>query len=78
MEDGTGPREVVKTGSRVAPGEQEKREAALRGETASGSHLGLANIAGRLRLIYGGRADIGVFGGEGGRTVVRIDIPRTD
>ena len=55
---------------------KEKIDAALRGETGAGSHLGLANIAGRLRLIYSGLARIEVSSGADGRTLVRMDIPR--
>ena len=54
----------------------EKIDAALRGETKGGTHLGLANIADRLRLIYGGKADIRVDGDEENRTTVSIDIPK--
>ena len=39
-------------------------------------HLGLANISNRLRLIYGGGADIKVTSDDQGRTVVRLDIPQ--
>ena len=41
-----------------------------------GFKLGLANIADRLRLIYGGEAGIRVFSDEEKRTVVQIDIPQ--
>ena len=56
--------------------EYRKIDAALQGETGEGSHLGLANIASRLRLIYGGKADIRVDGDEENRTTVSIDIPK--
>ena len=48
----------------------------LRGETTGGTHLGLANIADRLRLIYGGQAVIEVLGDGDSRTSVRIDVPQ--
>ena len=51
-------------------------DAALRGETTTGDHLGLANIANRLRLIYGGRASIRVYTDAARQTVVQMDIPQ--
>ena len=68
--------EISNTGRGIGPEDRRKIDAALRGETASGAHLGLANIASRLKLIYGGRAAIGVFSDGENRTVVRIDVPR--
>ena len=68
--------EITNTGKPIEPEDREKIDAALRGDTASGSHLGLANIADRLRLIYGGEAGIRVFSDEEKRTVVQIDIPQ--
>ena len=68
--------EVVNSGRGLDPRDREKIDAALRGETGSGSHLGLANIAGRLRLIYGGQARIEVVREKDGRTAVRMDLPR--
>ena len=41
-----------------------------------GAHLGLANIANRLRLIYGGRASIRVYTDAARQTVVQMDIPQ--
>ena len=67
---------ITNTGKPVGPEDQARIDAALRGETDSGAHLGLANIADRLRLIYGGDAAIRVFSDERQRTVVQIDIPQ--
>lgn len=68
--------EISNTGRGIQPEDREKIDAALRGETLSGAHLGLANIADRLRLIYGGRAAIDVSSDAQGRTVVAIDVPQ--
>ena len=68
--------EVINTGRGIGPEDRRKIDAALRGETGEGAHLGLANIASRLRLIYGGRAAIEVFSDAHQRTVVRMDIPQ--
>ena len=68
--------EIVNTGKPIGPEDRVKIDAALRGETTAGAHLGLANIADRLRLIYGGQAGLAVFSDEAGRTVVRMDIPQ--
>ena len=43
---------------------------------AKTTDLTVANIADRLRLIYGGQAGLAVFSDEAGRTVVRMDIPQ--
>ena len=68
--------EIVNTGKGIAPEDRLKIDAALRGETTGGTHLGLANIADRLRLIYGGQAVIEVLGDGESRTAVRIDVPQ--
>ncbi len=70
--------EISNTGKGISPEDRKKIDAALRGETDSGTHLGLANIAGRLSLIYEGQADIQVFSDDWQRTVVRIDVPLTN
>ncbi len=69
--------EVINSGRPIASEDREKIDAALRGETSGGTHLGLANIADRLRLIYGGAAQIHVFSDTENRTVVRIDVPQS-
>lgn len=48
----------------------------LGGDNHHGQHLGLANIATRLQLIYGDRAAIRVDSDEQLRTVVTLDIPQ--
>ena len=68
--------EIINTGHAIGPEDRRKIDAALRGEASGGAHLGLANIAGRLRLIYGGQAAIRVFSDEAQRTVVQIDVPQ--
>ena len=70
--------EVINTGKAIGPEDRRKIDAALRGETGEGTHLGLANIASRLRLIYGGHAAIDVFSDGEQRTVVRMDIPQNE
>ena len=67
---------VVNTGKPIGPEDRKKIDAALRGETTAGTHLGLANIADRLRLIYSGQAAIEVSSDEKDRTVVRMDVPQ--
>lgn len=66
----------VCNGGRALSGEDRARiDLALSGDTQGGHHLGLANIASRLRLIYGGRAHIAVTQDGQGRTVVALRIP---
>ena len=48
---------------------------ALSGDTQGGHHLGLANIASRLRLIYGGEAEIPAGQDDQKRTQIRLRIP---
>ena len=48
------------------------------GEAGEGNHLGLANIANRLRLLYGQEAVITVSGGPGEKTLVEILIPQSE
>ncbi len=69
--------EIVNTGRGITPEDRRKIDAALRGETDSGTHLGLANISSRLKLIYGGKAVIRVESGGDMRTAVRIDVPHS-
>ena len=68
--------EITNTGRGMDPADREKIDAALRGDTKAGTHLGLANIADRLKLIYGGEAELKVFSGKESRTVVQMDIPQ--
>ena len=67
--------EIVNTGKTIGSEDRMRIEEALKGETASGSHLGLSNIVSRLRLIYSGRAGVRMYSDERNRTVVCIDIP---
>ena len=69
--------EIVNTGRGITPEDRKKIDAALRGETDSGTHLGLANISSRMKLIYGGRAEIRVESDGEMRTAVRIDVPHS-
>ena len=67
----------VSNSGRAATAEDRRRiEAALRGDNQSGSHLGLANICMRLKLIYGERAGIRVVTDEPGWTRVYVEIPQ--
>ena len=68
--------EIANTGKGMTAEDRERIDAALRGETEGGTHLGLANIADRLQLIYSGRAEIRVFSDEAQRTVVQLDLPQ--
>ena len=69
---------IINTGKGIDAEDRQKIDAALRGETGAGAHLGLANIASRLGLIYGDQARIEVFSDELGRTVVQIDVPQSE
>ena len=67
---------VSNSGRPPAPEDRRRIDAALRGDSQSGSHLGLANISTRLRLIYGGRASIRVEAGDDGWTRVTLEVPQ--
>lgn len=67
--------EVVNGGKPLTDEDRRRIDTALEGDSEGGNHLGLANIASRLRLIYGGRAGIEVTQDECMRTVVRLHIP---
>ena len=68
--------EVSNTGRTATAEDRARIDAALRGDSQRGSHLGLANICMRLKLIYGGRAGIRVATDEPGWTRVCIEIPQ--
>ena len=70
--------EVVNSGKPISPEDRARIDASLAGDNQGGTHLGLANISNRLRLIYGGRADIRVTSDDQGRTAVRLDIPQNE
>ncbi len=65
--------EIANTGAPLSPEDRARMDAALAGGL-EGSHVGLSNIAGRLRLIYHDRAGV-TASAEDGRTVVRMRIP---
>ena len=69
--------EVVNSGKPIAPEDRQRIDAALRGESQGGAHIGLNNICTRLHLIYGGRAHITLEPDENGDTRVRLDVPET-
>ncbi len=68
--------EVSNTGRAATPEDRQRIDAALQGDSQSGSHLGLANISTRLRLIYEGRACIRVDTAQASRTRVTLTIPQ--
>jgi len=65
--------EISNTGAPLSSEDRERMEAALSG-TLEGNHVGLSNIASRLRLIYHDQAGLSVSREED-RTVVRMQIP---
>ncbi len=65
--------DVANTGRPIRPEDRQRIDAALNGDQ-TGSHVGLSNIASRLRLIYQGAASVEVFS-EGAKTIVRLRIP---
>ena len=66
---------IRNTGKEADREDRERIEAALHGQ-AEGNHLGLANIANRLRLIYGEQTSIRVDTDQPGCTSVYLDIPQ--
>ena len=68
--------EVVNSGRTASAEDRRRIDAALRGDSQSGSHLGLANISTRIHLIYGDRASIRVDTGEPGPTRVTLKVPQ--
>ena len=69
---------ITNTGQSLRPEDRRRIDAALSGEGSEGSHLGLANIANRLRLLYGERAVLTVSGGPEEETAVKILIPQDE
>ena len=65
--------EIGNTGRPLSPEDQERMNAALAG-SLEGNHVGLSNIAGRLRLIYHEKAEMSASW-EDGWTLVRMRIP---
>ncbi len=70
--------EVVNSGRGISPEDRRRIDAALRGDSLGGTHIGLSNICTRLRLIYGDRAGISVASDAEGNTHVTLDIPQED
>ena len=68
---------IANTGQFLRPEDRQRIDAALSGEAGEGSHLGLANIANRLRLLYGAQARLTVSGGPGEETIVEINVPQS-
>lgn len=68
--------EVVNSGKPVTPEDRQRIDAALRGDSLGGTHLGLSNICTRLQLIYSGKAEISVESAGDGLTRVTLDIPQ--
>ncbi|MBQ7887630.1 MAG: sensor histidine kinase [Clostridia bacterium] len=66
---------VANSGRELSEENRRRIDLALSGDTQGGNHLGLANIASRLRLIYGGDAQIAVMQDERGRTQALLRIP---
>jgi len=66
---------VINSGKALNEEDRARIETALKGDTLGGHHLGLANIASRLQLIYGGAARISIDCDEQGRTDVHLLIP---
>lgn len=67
----------VRNNGHLLDAEDRRRIAlALEGDNQGGHHLGLSNIASRLRLIYGTKASISVFTDEARKeTVVQLVLP---
>ena len=68
--------EVTNTGRAPSPEDLRRIDAALKGDSEGGAHLGLSNISTRLKLIYGGRASIRCETDPSGRTKMSLEIPQ--
>lgn len=68
--------EVINSGRGISPEDRQRIDAALRGDSLGGTHIGLSNICTRLHLIYGSRANITVESDADGNTHVTLDIPQ--
>jgi len=66
---------VSNSGKELSDEDRARIDLALLGDTQGGHHLGLANIASRLRLIYGQQAGIAAGQDAQGRTQVLLHIP---
>lgn len=67
--------EVINGGKPLGEDDRRRIDAALAGDSQGGNHLGLSNIASRLKLIYGGQAQISVCQDARGHTAVQLCIP---
>lgn len=65
--------EIRNTGRPLSPEDADRMQEALAG-TLEGRHVGLSNIAGRLRLIYHGEAELSAAP-DGRGTLVQMSIP---
>ncbi len=68
--------EVTNTGRAPSAEDRRRIDAALKGDSEGGAHLGLSNISTRLKLIYGGRASIRCDIDDSGRTRMTLEIPQ--
>lgn len=66
---------VFNTGKHITPEDRARLNASLQGDNQAGTHLGLANIANRLRLIYGDETRFVVYSDAENRTVAEITLP---
>ena len=70
--------QIANTGRGLDTEDRERIDAALSGESGESNHLGLANIASRLRLLFGPQAVLTVIGAPDEETVVEIVIPQPE
>ena len=66
---------VKNSGKPLGDDDAQRIAMAISGDTQGGHHLGLANIASRLQLIYGDAAGISVYRDDMGCTCVQLHIP---
>lgn len=67
--------EITNNGNRLTEEEQERIRRLLSDEGVSGEHMGLRNVAHRLRLLFGNKASISVHLDAKGQTVAAFSIP---
>ena len=67
--------EVTNSGHPIGPEDEKRIALSLAGDNQGGTHLGLANISSRLRLIYEGAAVLAVSSDGQGKTVARLTLP---
>ncbi len=70
--------QIANTGRGLDAEDRARIDAALSGESCESNHLGLANIASRLRLLFGSQAVLTVTGAPDEETVVEIMIPQPE